>query len=84
MSSYLTLSDLADLLGISPATARNRISQGMPMPPGHKPPGCRSWLFRLDQVQAWIEGDDAHEQPAKPKKRGRPTKAAQVAAARRG
>lgn len=79
---YLGVEQLALLLGITPATVRNRLSLGAPMPPVHRPPGCRRILFKFVEVETWIEGGVNASKPAQ--RRGRPSKAEQVAASRAG
>jgi predicted DNA-binding transcriptional regulator AlpA len=55
----MTLEDVCKILKITKATARNRLSQGLPMPPSFKV--GRNRLFLKEEIHLWIA------QQAKPK-----------------
>jgi hypothetical protein len=76
---YYTDHELADLLGISLARLRNKVSAGNPLPPRIEPPGCRHRLWPCDAVHEWLEQFTiAIACPPCPepvsRRRGRPTK----------
>jgi Helix-turn-helix domain len=49
----MTLEDVCNVLKITKATARNRLSQGLPMPPSFKV--GRNRLFLKTEFYLWIE-----------------------------
>lgn len=83
MEQLLTSKMLADLLGLAEQTIYNRHSTGGSLPPCIKL--GRLVRFRMSDVEAWINGQQRAEtivapcEPAK-RRRGRPTKAEQIAA----
>lgn len=85
MEQLLTPKTLAELLGLAEQTIYNRHSTGGNLPPCIKL--GRLLRFRASDVDAWLNGQQAIAPPppqlAAPKRRrGRPTKAEQIAAKR--
>jgi len=70
----LTVADLAVLLGKETKTLYNWKSDGKPMPPAYKIPGCKGERFLLDDVISWVRGFRVPDAVV-PAKRGRPRKA---------
>lgn len=85
-SPVLGVEELAELLRKSPSTILQDHSRAPHrLPPGCEPPGTRTPLWLLDDVLAWLR---QYQRPAAPaqvpaavasRRRGRPTKAEQVA-----
>lgn len=72
----LSVSQLAQALGVQPKTIHNRISKAPgSLPPMVEPPGSNAVYFRHESVQAWL---DAHTHTYETVKRGRPTKRQQL------
>lgn len=63
MTRFYTLEEIARELHIAPATARNRLTLGQPMPPSIRI--GRRRLFPVDEFERWIASqmtrDDAGE-----------------------
>lgn len=84
MEKLLTPKELANLLGLSVQTIYNRRCMGAPLP--IMITIGRRIRFRPTDVDAWLEtissanktSRNEIEQSQQPKKRGRPTKAAQI------
>ncbi|PUE48989.1 hypothetical protein B9Z47_05595 [Limnohabitans sp. 2KL-1] len=86
MQSLLTVTELAQFLGISPQTIYNRRSYGTP----HALPTCVQIgaiaRYRLSDVEAWLDQlshesrNETYESKSAelPKRRGRPTKAEEI------
>lgn len=74
MEQVLTLDDVCALLKISTRTGRNRLSQGLPMPPSFR--NGRRRLFLASLVEAWLRGQAGLEDMSDPvqlvPRRGRP------------
>ncbi len=60
---YLTDGDLAELLGISIQSLRNKVSAGERLPPRIKPPGCRNRLWPKRSVYDWLDKFMEQDQP---------------------
>lgn len=88
MAQLITVTQLAEQLALAPQTIFNRISQGTNLPQVIRIGRC----VRFDQftVDAWVNQQTAHvngtgaaiplQSPIVKRKRGRPTKAEQIAA----
>ncbi|REE18176.1 hypothetical protein B0G71_1173 [Paraburkholderia sp. BL27I4N3] len=57
-SRFYTLEEIARELHIAPATARNRLTLGLPMPPSIRV--GRRRLFPVDQYENWIASQLTH------------------------
>ncbi|CAB3669442.1 MULTISPECIES: MerR family transcriptional regulator [Paraburkholderia] len=55
---FYTLEEIARELHIAPATARNRLTLGLPMPPSIRV--GRRRLFPVDQYEKWIASQLTH------------------------
>ncbi|WP_395065409.1 helix-turn-helix domain-containing protein [Paraburkholderia silvatlantica] len=55
MTRFYTLEEIARELHIAPATARNRLTQGQPMPPSIRI--GRRRLFPVDEFERWIASE---------------------------
>ncbi|MEM5455775.1 DNA-binding protein [Paraburkholderia phytofirmans] len=55
---FYTLEEIAHELHIAPATARNRLTLGLPMPPSIRV--GRRRLFPVDQYEKWIASQLTH------------------------
>ena len=90
MLRLLTPDELAFTLGLSVQTIYNRLSEGRPLPP-HIKLGRRALRFPEQGVVDWIASisqcvvlpDVIPEQAQLAKKKGRPTKAEQIASRQR-
>lgn len=91
------IEELAQLLGKSPATLMaDRVRAPERVPPSYTPPGGRAPRWLVSDVIAWLRGSHAASSPAPddnetsptpataPRRRGRPTKAEQIARRREG
>lgn len=80
MPPLLTVDDLAAVLRISVKTIWNRrMKAPHTLPPSINLPGTTGLRWRQQDVEAWI---DAYAAPkTRPRRRGRPTKAEQIARA---
>lgn len=52
---FLSDKELACLLGISVKALRNKISAGSKLPKRIQPPGCKTRLWRKQDVYEWLE-----------------------------
>lgn len=55
---FYTLEEIANELHIAPATARNRLTLGLPMPPSIRV--GRRRLFPVDEYERWIASQLTH------------------------
>lgn len=88
------IEELAQLLGKSPATIMaDRVRAPERVPPSYTPPGGKAPRWLVSDVIAWLRGaasspaPDDETTPATataPRRRGRPTKAEQIARRREG
>lgn len=84
MEQLLTPAALGAMLGLAKQTIYNRYSLGADLPPAVKL--GKSLRFRLSDAEAWIQSKVARNSDAVPapnlavRRRGRPTKAEQIAA----
>lgn len=84
MEPLLTAKGLAEKLGLAEQTIYNRNSNGGDLPPSIKI--GRAPRFRQSEVDAWLDRLQANtaavieDPPPKQRRRGRPSKAEQVAA----
>jgi len=84
-----TIEDLAKVLRRAPASLHSDLSRNpASVPPPIRIPGARRLLWDPAKVQDWLAGFATVPAPAKEEKtnrrRGRPTKAEQIAAERAG
>lgn len=73
---------LGELMGLSPFTVHSALSRRPErFPPPIRVPGSNKLLWDEDEVIAWLKQYQQSPEPTK-RRRGRPTKAEQIAAAR--
>ncbi|WP_146214645.1 helix-turn-helix domain-containing protein [Azospirillum thermophilum] len=78
--TWLTVADLAVILGLKKQTIYNRLSSSPEtLPPATRVPKLRGPRWSLRIVQEWQARFDPSERSGVPRRPGRPTKAEEVA-----